>query len=210
MLKYLLPLSHLHGELISLKSKDVLLIENYKSSYIYIILQGQVQIGKLFFSQKLITLGFFYVNDCIILPACLTEKYQIKALNHSYILVTELESVFFLIKKYKIWNFFVMRGFWNYSLKIEEFSSIFFSKTTLNRSIALLLFLAKHFGSDSSSGIEIYLNLSQASIAQIIGSTRVTITRIFKLLEQVQCIETYSDKIIIKNPTYLTILNKYD
>ncbi len=77
------------------------------------------------------------------------------------------------------------------------------NKDTYSRLISFLLFLSKDFGVPSSKGITIDIKITQEAIAEAIGSTRVTITRIFVELKNSGFLSSDRQKITIINPTAL-------
>lgn len=80
-----------------------------------------------------------------------------------------------------------------------------YNKNIGNRLIKLLLILSREFGSYIEEGILINITLSHNDIANIIGTTRVTITRLLKDLIKSKLISIHShqNKIVINNPQSL-------
>ena len=67
-----------------------------------------------------------------------------------------------------------------------------------------MLILVRDFGVPTASGIMIDLKLSHQALAELIGSTRVTVTRLLGILRQKQVISISPEKkITIHNPTTL-------
>ena len=80
------------------------------------------------------------------------------------------------------------------------------NKDTYSRLISFLLVLSKDFGVPSSKGITIDLKITQAAIAEAIGSTRVTVTRLFVELKNSGLLASDRKKITIIDPTALAKL----
>ena len=73
-----------------------------------------------------------------------------------------------------------------------------------SRLVSFLLILCRDFGVPSSDGITIDLKLSHQAIAEAIGSTRVTVTRLLGDLRQVGMIAIHKKKITVHDPVNLS------
>jgi CRP/FNR family transcriptional regulator, global nitrogen regulator len=73
-----------------------------------------------------------------------------------------------------------------------------------SRLVSFLLILCRDFGVPESGGITIDLKLSHQAIAEAIGSTRVTVTRLLGDLRQDDMISINKKKITVHNPTTLS------
>nr|YP_009296804.1 global nitrogen transcriptional regulator [Bangiopsis subsimplex]AOM66147.1 global nitrogen transcriptional regulator [Bangiopsis subsimplex]ARO90493.1 global nitrogen transcriptional regulator [Bangiopsis subsimplex] len=196
-----------YGELIILDTGDFLIFDQNISYYIW-ILSGKLHLSKSAKNSKLINLVFLKSNDRLILYNSTNLIYQIKAFEQCHILILNSYLIPKLVTIYPLKSFFILKGITSYCDKIQAFSRIYFPRNVSYRIIILLLLLVKYFGYNSISGIEISLSISQDNIAQIVGTTRVTVTRIFNILQRKKCIEINSNKITIKNLIYLaTILH---
>ena len=206
MLKSLIKLHMDSFDRIMLNKGDILLFENSNSPLLYFLIEGIMQIGRLNFQNSILTQGIVKNNTCFIVQSNSGYVYQGKALETSYILVLTFESLDNIIKSNPLFLTYIVNGIYQYFIQLEEFSSIFFPKTVYNRTIALLLYLAKYFGYHSFKGTEIQVSITQANIAQILGSSRVTITRIFKILYRTQCLEVYYNRLFTSTSFYICIL----
>lgn len=72
-------------------------------------------------------------------------------------------------------------------------------KDTYGRLAGMLLILAKEHGEDSAAGVKIDLPLSRQEFANLIGTTRETVTRILGDFKKYKCIELDKQAIIITN-----------
>jgi CRP-like cAMP-binding protein len=68
--------------------------------------------------------------------------------------------------------------------QMEEILNIIHSKRVSLRLLKFLNWLARRFGRETDQGWLIELRLTQQAIAEIIGTTRVTVTRLLKDFEQ--------------------------
>jgi CRP/FNR family transcriptional regulator, global nitrogen regulator len=72
-----------------------------------------------------------------------------------------------------------------------------------SRLVSFLLILCRDFGVPASEGVTIDLKLSHQAIAEAIGSTRVTITRLLGDLRDSNAISIHKKKITVHNPVSL-------
>jgi CRP/FNR family transcriptional regulator, global nitrogen regulator len=72
-----------------------------------------------------------------------------------------------------------------------------------SRLVSFLLILCRDFGVPNSNGITVDLKLSHQAIAEAIGSTRVTVTRLLGELRDQNMISIYKKKITVHNPMML-------
>nr|YP_010336681.1 global nitrogen transcriptional regulator [Rhodospora sordida]UNJ15087.1 global nitrogen transcriptional regulator [Rhodospora sordida] len=206
MLKRLQKLYPNLCELVVLEKGDVLILNN-SSSNLYFVMYGIIQVGKVNVPQRVITLVLLTTKQCFITSTVSSREYQIKSLNRSSILIIKTKDIVYLLKKIPIFFPLIIYGLYSYTLLVEDFASIFIPRTTTKRTIALLLFLTKHFSVNNANKVEVSINLSQANIAQLIGSTRVSVNKVFQFLQKVKCLEIFAGKIIIKNPVFLAFLS---
>jgi CRP-like cAMP-binding protein len=73
-----------------------------------------------------------------------------------------------------------------------------------SRLVSFLLILCRDFGVPGTEGITIDLKLSHQAIAEAIGSTRVTVTRLLGDLRQETMISIHKKKITVHNPVALS------
>ncbi|MFM7615533.1 MAG: helix-turn-helix domain-containing protein, partial [Synechococcales cyanobacterium] len=73
-----------------------------------------------------------------------------------------------------------------------------------SRLVSFLLILCRDFGVPGSEGVIIDLKLSHQAIAEAIGSTRVTVTRLLGELRDKEMISVYKKKITVHNPINLS------
>ncbi|MEO0853650.1 MAG: global nitrogen regulator NtcA, partial [Cyanobacteria bacterium J06648_11] len=73
-----------------------------------------------------------------------------------------------------------------------------------SRLVSFLLILCRDFGIPSSTGVTIDLRLSHQEIAEAIGSTRVTITRLLGDLRKHEFISIHKKKITVHDPVQLS------
>nr|ARO91123.1 global nitrogen transcriptional regulator [Flintiella sanguinaria] len=176
-------------EHIFLNKGDKIIMDSYLIVDYYFILDGIVQVKKIYNKKISTTLVFLGKND----------SFGFKRQNKFYYVAKALNPTNLLVRNF---SFSELKN----KLKIENIVEIFAHREISKRVIVFILILCKQFGRNISSGILIDLELSHADIASIIGSTRSTITRILKKLKEKNLINSYSKRIIVFNPIFLSYL----
>nr|YP_008965713.1 global nitrogen transcriptional regulator [Porphyridium purpureum]BAO23689.1 global nitrogen transcriptional regulator [Porphyridium purpureum] len=89
---------------------------------------------------------------------------------------------------------------------VETLVDTFYYKESQKRFKTLFLFLIKNVGIYTKFGIIITYSLSHQDIADIIGSNRITITRIINNLNRKKIISIYKRRFILHDPLLLVQL----
>lgn len=118
------------------------------------------------------TLGYWGVGDVLGQPLSGVHPYRMECL-------TTVETTSIPAQQ---WHKFV-DGIRAHSQQSEELFSIVRSERIYTRLDKLLTWLGKKFGCTVSQGILIDLRLTHQHIAELIGTTRVTVTKLLKELE---------------------------
>lgn len=93
---------------------------------------------------------------------------------------------------------------------MTHFISIFAHKTVRERIAFSLLMLRDKYKKDSIKGKPVEINLTREDLANVVGTTRETLTRFLQEFKQESLIEINGRKIILKNPKALfKIANLY-
>jgi CRP-like cAMP-binding protein len=119
-----------------------------------------------------ITLGYWGAGDVVGQPLSGAYPYQIECL-------TSVEATSVPVDQ---WHHFI-DGIIRHSQATEELFSIVRSERVYNRLDQLLIWLGNKFGRNVAQGILIDLRLTHQNIAELIGTTRVTVTKLLKELE---------------------------
>jgi global nitrogen regulator NtcA len=99
---------------------------------------------------------------------------------------------------------FMLQGLSSRILQTEMMIETLAHRDMGSRLVSFLLILCRDFGIPSTNGITIDLKLSHQEIAEAIGSTRVTVTRLLGELRQKQMISIYKKKVTVHNPLALS------
>ena len=120
-----------------------------------------------------ITLGYWSVGDVVGQPLSSVQPYQIECL-------TSVEASYIPTHQ---WNQ-ALDAIFRHIHQAEELLCIVRQQTTYERLLQLLVWLARKFGRSVEPGQLIDLRLTHQDIAEVIGTTRVTVTRLLSRLEQ--------------------------
>lgn len=122
--------------------------------------------------DAIVTLGYWGVGDVIGQPLSGVSPYKMECL-------TSVETTSIPIQQ---WHQF-LDGIRAHSQQSEELFSIVRSERVYTRLDKLLIWLGKKFGRTVPQGTLIDLRLTHQHIAELIGTTRVTVTKLLKELE---------------------------
>ena len=98
----------------------------------------------------------------------------------------------------------LLRGLSSRILQTEMMIETLAHRDMGSRLVSFLLILCRDFGVPTKDGITIDLKLSHQAIAEAIGSTRVTVTRLLGDLRQDEMISIHKKKITVHNPVALS------
>ncbi len=97
----------------------------------------------------------------------------------------------------------LLRGLSSRILQTEMMIETLAHRDMGSRLVSFLLILCRDFGSPSTDGVTIDLKLSHQAIAEAIGSTRVTVTRLLGDLRKQKMIAISKKRITVHNPIEL-------
>ena len=120
----------------------------------------------------IIILGYWGNSDIVGQPLSGIYPYQIECL-------TSVEATSIPVNEWCG----VLDKIMSHSRQTEELFSIVRSERVYNRLDKLLVWLGNKFGCQVSQGILIDLRLTHQNLAELIGTTRVTVTKLLKELE---------------------------
>jgi len=80
------------------------------------------------------------------------------------------------------------------------------SETALEKLSRLIMRWGRDFGERTSEGVQVRIVLTQEEIAQIIGASRETVTRLFSVLKRDQIIRVKRDALWIRDSAALASL----
>jgi CRP-like cAMP-binding protein len=133
-----------------------------------------------------VTLGLWGAGDVVSQVLSKTEPYQMECL-------TSVEATRIPLDRWHLVNEVLIRHIQQY----QEFLEILHYRSVDVSLLRLLNWLAKKFGQEVQKGQLIDLHLTHQEISEIIGTTRVTVTRLLNDFEKQGIIERLSRKRII-------------
>nr|WDB00538.1 global nitrogen regulator [Cavernulicola chilensis] len=183
-----------------------------KTSYIYILLGGIIQYSGvsckyihkratnskiLIFDQSLF--GNFESNSSVCTDCC----YYKCITSVEYVKVSSIDLLN-IIKKNQNYLYSLLQRFNQRLIDTENLFNIISHREIKNRLAHFLLLLATYYGISLKKGITINVKISHATIASILNTTRVTITRLIGNFKKENIIQIQGRKIIILQPIALS------
>nr|YP_009244653.1 global nitrogen transcriptional regulator [Pyropia pulchra]AMK96895.1 global nitrogen transcriptional regulator [Pyropia pulchra] len=197
-------------QLFSLRPNDIILFD--KSSRLYIILIGSLIITKVFKSTHKITLNLLTNGDTFGQLELVNDNfyYEAKAISKTQIACTNYTTIIKTCNNCPPFSSFFVNHLISQSQKAYHFIEIISHKNITSRLVSLLLLLAEQNGTQGNNGIILNFTVTHKVLAQIIGSSRVSVTRILSELMKTKLISTQKKKIVVHSPVLLSqrILNK--
>jgi CRP-like cAMP-binding protein len=160
-----------------------------ESNILWLINQGVVKTSTYDEKNNSIILGYWGKGDLVGKSLSRIKAYKIECLTH-----VELACV-----PYQYWNQLAQKIRCHHH-DTEEILYIFRQKNLYERTIKILTFLAKKFGIEHKQGRLIQLPLTHHELADFIGATRVSVTRIINRLEREELIARPDRGYIILRP----------
>nr|YP_009027626.1 hypothetical chloroplast protein 28 [Neoporphyra perforata]AGV01109.1 hypothetical chloroplast protein 28 [Neoporphyra perforata]AHB35120.1 hypothetical chloroplast protein 28 [Neoporphyra perforata]AHB35329.1 hypothetical chloroplast protein 28 [Neoporphyra perforata]AIA19491.1 hypothetical protein [Neoporphyra perforata]AIA19700.1 hypothetical protein [Neoporphyra perforata] len=197
-------------QLFLLNPNDVILFNS--SSRLYIILLGSFIITKVFKSKHRITLNLLTSGDTFGQLELENNNfyYEAKAIGKTEVACINYDTIIQACINYPSFNMFFFNHLISRSEKTYYFIEIISHKSITSRLVSLLLLLAEQNGTQSNNGIILKFSVTHKMLAQIVGSSRVSVTRILSKLLKAKLISMQKKKIVIHSPVLLSqrILNK--
>ncbi|MEH1873360.1 Crp/Fnr family transcriptional regulator [Nostoc sp.] len=135
----------------------------------------------------LITLGYWGLGDLIGYPLSRVKPYQIECLT----------GVEISIVPPHLWHQDI-NALLSHIQQVENLLSIVHRKPISLRLWQFLVWLSEKFGRDVEKGKLIDLNLTHQDIAEVLNTTRVTVTRLLQQLEQEGTVLRHKRRIILR------------
>ena len=207
-------LRHINGEDYS---SNIELFERGKTIFfpgdpadkIYFLLKGAVKLSLVYEAGDEITVALLRENSVfgvfsLIAGQKLDRFYHAVAFSAVELLSAPINRVEEALKNNSDLSILMLKGLSSRILQTEMMIETLAHRDMGSRLVSFLLILCRDFGVPVSDGIHIDLKLSHQAIAEAIGSTRVTITRLLGDLRQQGIISIYKKKITVHNPINLS------
>ena len=175
---------------------------------VYLIRRGAVRLSRVYESGEEITVALLRENSLFGVLSLLTGHrsdrfYHAVAFTRVEMVTAPASSVRSAIEADTSVGLRLLQGLSSRILQTETMIETLTHRDMSSRLVSFLLVLCRDFGVPSSQGITIDLKLSHQAIAEAIGSTRVTITRLLGDLRSAGLLEIERKRITVFDPIAL-------
>ena len=176
---------------------------------VYFLLKGAVKLSRVYEAGEEITVALLRENSVFGVLSLITGQssdrfYHSVAFTPVELLSAPIEQVERALKGNPELSMLMLRGLSSRILQTEMMIETLAHRDMGSRLVSFLLILCRDFGIPAPDGIKIDLKLSHQAIAEAIGSTRVTVTRLLGDLRQEEMISIHKKKITVHNPVVLS------
>jgi CRP/FNR family transcriptional regulator, global nitrogen regulator len=176
---------------------------------VYFLLRGAVKLSRVYEAGEEITVALLRENSVFGVLSLITGQradrfYHAVAFTPVELLSLPIEQVEKSLKENPELSMIMLQGLSSRILQTEMMIETLAHRDMGSRLVSFLLILCRDFGVPAQDGITIDLKLSHQAIAEAIGSTRVTVTRLLGDLRQDKMISIHKKKITVHNPVTLS------
>ena len=176
---------------------------------VYFLIKGAVKLSRVYEAGEEITVALLRENSVFGVLSLITGNksdrfYHAVAFTPVELLSVSIEQFEKALKENPELSWIMLRGLSSRILQTEMMIETLAHRDMGSRLVSFLLILCRDFGVPTPEGIRVDLKLSHQAIAEAIGSTRVTVTRLLGDLRQENMISIYKKKITVHNPVALS------
>jgi global nitrogen regulator NtcA len=176
---------------------------------VYLLRRGAVRLSRVYESGEEITVALLRENSLFGVLSLLTGQrsdrfYHAIAFTRVELVTAPATSVRRAIEQDASVGLLLLQGLSSRILQTETMIETLTHRDMSSRLVSFLLVLCRDFGVPSNDGITIDLRLSHQAIAEAIGSTRVTITRLLGDLRNEGLVQIDRKKITVFDPIALS------
>jgi len=176
---------------------------------VYFLLKGAVKLSRVYEAGEEITVALLRENSVFGVLSLITGNrsdrfYHAVAFTPVDLLSAPIDQFEQALKENPELSWLMMRGLSSRILQTEMMIETLAHRDMGSRLVSFLLILCRDFGMPTTEGITIDLKLSHQAIAEAIGSTRVTVTRLLGDLREQNMISIHKKKITVHNPVALS------
>ena len=176
---------------------------------VYFLLKGAVKLSRVYEAGEEITGALLRENSVFgVLSLIVGQRsdrfYHAVAFTPVELLSAPIEQVQKALTANPELAMLMLQGLSSRILQTEMMIETLAHRDMGSRLVSFLLILCRDFGVPTSDGIRVDLKLSHQAIAEAIGSTRVTVTRLLGDLRQEEMISIHKKKITVHNPVALS------
>ncbi len=175
---------------------------------VYLIRRGAVRLSRVYESGEEITVALLRENSLFGVLSLITGHrsdrfYHAVAFTRVEMVTAPADSVLRAIEGDASVGLLLLQGLSSRILQTETMIETLTHRDMSSRLVSFLLVLCRDFGVPGEKGITIDLKLSHQAIAEAIGSTRVTITRLLGDLRNSGLVQIDRKKITVLDPIAL-------
>ena len=179
-----------------------------RAERVYLIRRGAVRLSRVYESGEEITVALLRENSLFGVLSLITGQrsdrfYHAVAFTRVEIVTAPADSVLHAIEADASVGLLLLQGLSSRILQTETMIETLTHRDMSSRLVSFLLVLCRDFGVPDQQGITIDLKLSHQAIAEAIGSTRVTITRLLGDLRNSGLLNIERKKITVLDPIAL-------
>ena len=176
---------------------------------VFFLVKGAVKLSRVYEAGEEITVALLRENSVFGVLSLITGQksdrfYHAVAFTPVELLSSPIEQVERALKENPELSMLMLRGLSSRILQTEMMIETLAHRDMASRLVSFLLILCRDFGVPTAEGIRIDLKLSHQAIAEAIGSTRVTVTRLLGDLRDQEMIAIHKKKITVYNPVALS------
>jgi CRP/FNR family transcriptional regulator, global nitrogen regulator len=175
---------------------------------VYFLMKGAVKLSRVYEAGEEITVALLKENSVFGVLSLVTGQrsdrfYHAVAFTPVELVSVPIDQMEKALKENPELAFLMLQGLSSRILQTEMMIETLAHRDMGSRLVSFLLILCRDFGVPTSEGIMIDLKLSHQAIAEAIGSTRVTITRLLGDLRDDRMISIHKKKITVHNAVAL-------
>jgi CRP/FNR family transcriptional regulator, global nitrogen regulator len=176
----------------------------------YFLVRGAVKLSRVYEAGEEITVALLRENSVFGVLSLITGNrsdrfyHAVAFTTPVELLSVPIEQVEKALKEDPELPMFLLRGLSSRILQTEMMIETLAHRDMGSRLVSFLLILCRDFGMPSTDGVTIDLKLSHQAIAEAIGSTRVTVTRLLGDLRDQKRISISKKRITVHNPIELS------
>ena len=176
---------------------------------VYFLTKGAVKLSRVYEAGEEITVALLRENSVFGVLSLITGDrsdrfYHAVAFTPVELLSIPADQLSQALREHPELSSVMLRGLSSRILQTEMMIETLAHRDMGSRLVSFLLILCRDFGIPGGEGITIDLKLSHQAIAEAIGSTRVTVTRLLGDLREKQMISIHKKKITVHDPVTLS------
>jgi len=176
---------------------------------VYFLTKGAVKLSRVYEAGEEITVALLRENSVFGVLSLITGDrsdrfYHAVAFTPVELISIQVDQMNQALKEHPELSTMMLRGLSSRILQTEMMIETLAHRDMGSRLVSFLLILCRDFGMPGSEGITVDLKLSHQAIAEAIGSTRVTVTRLLGDLREQDMISIHKKKITVHDPVTLS------